>query len=192
MTEPLDQWFVDEILVHEAALLRYLRHAWPRRNDIADMRQEAYVRVYEAAAKARPQSPKSFLFTIARNLIFDQLRHERVVSIEAVGDIDALHVLIDEVTPEMRVDARQELCRLAQALDRLPNRCREVIWLRRVEELSQKQVAERMGVSEKTIEKQIAKGSRLLAAYLFGGSVESAAVRHGQDDDDEHGQQYAD
>lgn len=166
--DSLDSWFAREILVHEGALMRYLLRSWFRREEIHDLRQEIYVRVYEAAAKARPTMPKSFMFTTARHLMTDRLRRERVVSIEAVGDIDALNVLIEDNTPDRRLGAHQELKRLADAFDRLPDRCREVVWLRRVEELSQKQVAARMGISEKTVEKQIAKGARLIAKYLYG------------------------
>ncbi|HEY8586647.1 MAG TPA: sigma-70 family RNA polymerase sigma factor [Rhodanobacter sp.] len=175
--DSLDSWFAREILVHEGALMRYLLRSWFRREEIHDLRQEVYVRVYEAAAKARPTMPKSFMFTTARHLMTDRLRRERVVSIEAVGDIDALNVLIEDNTPDRRLGAHQELKRLADAFDRLPNRCREVVWLRRVEELSQKQVAARMGISEKTVEKQIAKGARLVAKYLYG---ENHAYRNGQ------------
>ncbi|MGO4776240.1 sigma-70 family RNA polymerase sigma factor [Lysobacter sp. 2RAB21] len=60
--------------------------------------------------------------------------------------------------------------RLAEAFDRLPERCRQVVWLRRVEDLPQKQVALRMGITEKTVEKQIAKGMRLLAEHYYGGA----------------------
>jgi RNA polymerase sigma-70 factor (ECF subfamily) len=168
--DSLNNWFAREILVHESALMRYLLRSWFRHEEIHDLRQEIYVRVYEAAAKARPAMPKSFMFTTARHLMTDRLRRGRVVSIEAVGDIDALNVLIDEISPERRLGARQELKRLTDAFDRLPDRCREVVWLRRVEELSQKEVAARMGISEKTVEKQVAKGARLIAEYFHGGN----------------------
>jgi RNA polymerase sigma factor (sigma-70 family) len=169
MDSALDTWFASEILVHEQALVHYLRRCWPQADEVHDLRQEVYVRVYEAAGRARPHQPKSFLFTTARHLMTDRQRRGRVVSIEAVGDFESLNVLIDEVSPERRLGARQNLRRLAEALDRLPDRCREVVWLRRVEELSQKQVAQRMGITEKTVEKQIAKGMRLLAEHYFGG-----------------------
>jgi RNA polymerase sigma-70 factor (ECF subfamily) len=183
--DSLNNWFAREILVHEGALMRYLLRSWFRREDIHDLRQEIYVRVYEAAARARPAQPKSFMFTTARHLMTDRLRRGRVVSIEAVGDMDALNVLVDEVSPERRLSARQELRRLTDAFDRLPDRCREVVWLRRVEELSQKEVAARMGISEKTVEKQITKGSRLIADYFYGG--ESAArLGRGSATDAEH------
>lgn len=167
MTEPLKTWFAREILAHEAALVRFLNRAWPKRDEIHDLRQEIYVRVYEAAAQSRPISPKSFLFTTARNLMADRVRRSRVVSIEAVGDIAALNVLVDEVSPERRIDGRQELKRLARAFDLLPPRCREVVWMRRVEEIPQKEVAERLGISERTVEAHVLNGMRYLAdAFL--------------------------
>ncbi|MGO1070948.1 RNA polymerase sigma factor [Lysobacter sp. CA199] len=179
MQTALDAWFASEILVHEQALVHYLRRCWPRADEVHDLRQEVYVRVYEAAGHARPHQPKSFLFATARHLMTDRQRRERVVSIEPVGDFESLNVLIDEVSPERRLSARQNLRRLADAFDCLPERCREVVWLRRVEELSQKQVAQRMGITEKTVEKQIAKGMRLLAEHYYGGEQ---ALRGGDED----------
>ena len=169
MDESLDSWFAREILPHEEALLRYLARTWSNQNDIHDLRQEVYVRVYEAAARARPLSPKSFMFTTARHLITDRIRRGRVVSIEATADLDVLNVLIDEISPERRASARQELGRLAQAFDLLPPQCRRVVWMRKVEGISQKQVAERLGISEGAVEKQITKGIRQMASVLLGG-----------------------
>ena len=176
MQSPLDTWFVHEILVHEESLTRYLQRCWPHRDDIHDLRQEVYVRVYEAAGKALPASPKSFLFASARNLITDRLRRGRVVSIETMGDLEPLHVLVDEVSPERRFDGRQALRRLSEAFDRLPDRCRQVLWLRRVEELPQKVVASQLGISEKTVEKHVAKGIRLIADHFYGGAPAATAA----------------
>ena len=71
MPDDLDNWFKREILTHEDSLVRYLLRTWPHRQDIVDLRQDTYGRVYEAAAKSRPQSPKAFLFATARNLMVD-------------------------------------------------------------------------------------------------------------------------
>lgn len=195
MDDSLDDWFTREILVHERALMRYLMRCWHRHDETPDLRQEVYVRVYEAAEKARPAMPKSFMFTTARHLMTDRLRRARVVSIDAVGDLGALNVLIDEISPEQRLNARQELRHLAAAFDRLPDRCREVVWLRRVEELPQKEVALRMGIGEKTVEKQVAKGMRLIAEYFYGTGHSHRALRRAATDaghGDGHGQQQAD
>ena len=168
MDDTLDNWFIREILVHEAALMRLLQRTWRHRDDVHDLRQEVYVRVYEAAGKSRPTQPKAFLFTTARHLMTDRLRRSRVVAIDAVGDLDALNVLVDELSPERRLDGRQILKRLAEAFDGLPARCREVVWMRRVLELPQKAVAAQLQITEKTVEKQVAKGIRLMADHFYG------------------------
>jgi len=116
----LNTWFAREILPHEAALVRYLTRIWPHPDEVRDLCQETYVRVYEAAAKARPQFPKSFLFTTARHLMADRVRRARVVSIETIGDLEELSVPAEEATPEQRLEARQELMKLARAFSALP------------------------------------------------------------------------
>jgi len=194
MDESLNAWFAREVLAHEAALVRYLTRTWPNRDEVPDLRQETYIRVYEAAKKIRPTYPKSFLFTTARHLIIDRARHARVVSIEAAGDLDVLNVLVDEVSPERRLDGRQELKRLADAFRLLPPRCREVVWLRRVDEMSQKEVARQLGISVKTVECHLVKGMRLIADALFGNSSgqEQALSRSAIANESEHGKEQSD
>ena len=170
-----DDWFVREVLVHEQALMRFLRRNWRDQDEVPDLRQEVYVRVYESATRRVPDSPKSFLFATARNLLVDRVRHQRIVPITAVGDIEQLHVMEDELEPSRWLGGREALARLARALDRLPDRCREVVWLRRIEDLPQKEIARRLGISEKTVEKHIAKGSRMLADHFHGGPDAAAA-----------------
>jgi len=189
MKDNLDDWFVREILVHEDALTRFLFRTWRHRDDIQELRQEIYVRVYQAAQTSRPTAPKSFLFTTARNLMTDRVRRARIVSIEAVGDIESLNVLMENDTPERRLSSRQELRRLAEAFDRLPDRCREIFWLCRVEERPQKEVAAQLGISRKAVEKQVAKGIRRIAEYYFGNSLDTAGGGLHKQHEDEHGQQ---
>lgn len=188
--DSLDTWFIREILVHEGHLVGYLLRRWPNRPDVSDLRQEIYVRVYEAAAKSRPPVPRAFLFATAAHLLADRLRRRRVVAIDAVGDIEALDVVVEEVSPERRVSAHEELRRLAQAIDLLPPKCREVVWMRRVDELPQKEVARRLGITEKSVEKHVMKGMKLLAAAFRGGSAQGLqdAPRAAYDDEEkEHG-----
>jgi RNA polymerase sigma factor (sigma-70 family) len=198
MSEPLDSWFKREILIHESILMRFIARVWPRQDELPDIRQEAYARVYEAARKARPQAPKAFLFATTRHLMADRIRRERIVSIQAGGENDYLNVLVDEISPEQRVGANQELARLALAFDRLSPSCREVIWLRRVKELSQKEVAERMGLAEKTIEKHLRQGARLLAHYMHMQvpthcrRAQRADAREGDESEHRHGTHRSD
>ena len=85
MDESLDTWFKREIFAHEESLVRYFLRTWPNRQEVPDLRQDTYVRVYEAAAKSRPQSPKSFLFATARNLMADHIRRRRILRLTRWG-----------------------------------------------------------------------------------------------------------
>lgn len=164
----LKAWFIREILPLEAALMQYLQHNWRNVADITDLRQDVYLRVCEAAAQEPPRHPRQFLFTTARNLLIDRVRHAQIIPIEAVSDLEALEVAKDEPSPERSAIARDELRRLQAALDRLPERCREVVMMGRVEGLSGREIAARLGVAECTVSEHLAKGMRALANILFG------------------------
>jgi RNA polymerase sigma factor (sigma-70 family) len=74
----------------------------------------------------------------------------------------------DEPGTDRWVIAREELRRLEDALTRLPPRCRQAFVLRKIEGLSQREIAQRMGISEKTVERHISDGISALADFLFG------------------------
>ena len=160
------EWFVREVLPLEPALMSFLHRHWPDVAEAADLRQDAYIRIYEAARRKRPDPVKPYLFFIARNLIIDRLRHKSVVPIETMSDADWLNVSDLEPISEQRVAGRQELQRMQSALEGLPPRCRQVIMLRRVHGFSQKEVAQKMGIREETVETQIIKGMRALTEAM--------------------------
>lgn len=162
----LERWFRREVLPLEPVLTRFLRRNWRNSSEIGDLRQEAYIRLFEAARRAHPICTKAFLFLIVRNLMIDRLRQRRVVAIETLTDFEWLAVSADEPSPEDHVAARQELRLLQKALDGLPLRCRQVVILRKVEGWSQREVARHMGITEETAEHQLAKGLRILAKSL--------------------------
>lgn len=173
----LDAWFIREVLPLEAALMRYLRRNWREEGDLADLRQDVYVRVYDAARQGIPKQAKPFVFSTARNLLIDLVRRSRVISIETVADLELSNVSTEEVSPEQQVIARAELRQLQAALDRLPPRCREVVVMRKIDGISQREVAFRLGIAEDTVEKHVAKGARMLADILLGGELEGGHRR---------------
>lgn len=166
----VDEWFTREVLPLEPALMRFLRRNWRNESELQDLRQELYVRLYESAGSGLPAQTKPFVFTAARNLLINHVRRARIVPMELVADLDALNIAVDMLTPEREVTARDELRQLQLGLDRLPPRCREVVVLRRVEGLSQREVAVRLGVGEDTVEKQMSFGMRALIDFMLGGS----------------------
>jgi RNA polymerase sigma factor (sigma-70 family) len=164
----LEIWFAREVLPLEAILMQFLQHNWRNKSDIGDIRQEIYVRVCEAALREVPSQPKQFVFRTARNLLIDRVRRERIVPFEAVEDLDALDLVIEELGPDRITMARDELRRLQAALDRLPPRAREAVVLGRIEGLSRPEIALRMGVAEDTVSEHITNGMRTLADILYG------------------------
>ena len=163
-----ETWFQREILVHEAALARFLSRKLHNPADVQDIRHDIYVRILEAAERERPASPKAFLFSVARNILVDRVRRNRIVAIDLLEDLDSLNVLIEEETPERREAGRQQLEKLSNLIQRLPDRCREVVWMRRVEDLPQKIIARKLGIAEATVEKHLVRGIRMLADALYG------------------------
>jgi RNA polymerase sigma-70 factor (ECF subfamily) len=170
--EGINGWFVREVLPLEAALMQFLRRSWPNKSDIDDLAQEVYARVYESAREKIPQPVKPFVFTIARNLLIDRVRHEQVVPIEAVADLETLGVAVDAPGPDRNVMAQDELRRLQAALEKLPPRCREVVVLGRIEGLSGKEISQRLGIGASTVSEHLATGMNTLADLLFGDEAE--------------------
>lgn len=163
----VDDWFVREVLPLEAVLTQFLHHNWRNKSEIPDLRQDIYIKVYQAAQRQIPERTKPFLFATARNHLITRLRDESIVPIEAIADPDTLSIAADTPGPDRSAIARDALRRLQAALDRLPPRCREAVVLRKIEGLSVREIAERMGVAEKTVKNHLTEGVRSLANSLY-------------------------
>lgn len=164
----LEAWFVNEVLPLEPILMKFLRRNSRNPAEIADLRQEVYVRVYEAACREIPQQAKPFVLATARNLLINRVRREQIVAIEAMADLDSLEVAIDEPGPDRAVMAREELRRLQEAIDYLPQRSRQAVVLKQFEGLSRREIASRMGVGEETVKRHLTNGMRAIANFLYG------------------------
>jgi RNA polymerase sigma-70 factor (ECF subfamily) len=162
-----DRWFTAEVLPHEPMLRAWLRSQFPTLTDIDDLVQESYVRVLRArAAGARVTSVKAFLFATARNLAIDLVRRRQALGIEPLAETERLSVLDDMPGISETVGHQQELELLTQAIQSLPDRCRQVLTLRKIYGLSQKEIAAQLGISEHTVEAQVGNGVRKCAEFL--------------------------
>lgn len=166
----LHAWFVREVLPLEAALTRYLLRYRSNKGDVADLLQDIYLRVYDSARRALPQSTRSFVFVTAHNLLVDRVRREKVIPLETVESIEAIGVAAEIAGAEESLIAREELRRVQAALDALPPRSREAILLRQVNGLSRREIAARMGIAEQTVKWHLNAGVRALADIFYGNS----------------------
>jgi RNA polymerase sigma-70 factor (ECF subfamily) len=160
------QWFATDVQVHEGALRAWLRAKFPLLSDPDDIVQESLVRVWSTRSEGAVVAPKALLFSTARNLAIDELRRRKIATIEGVAEIDELFVSTPSRGVAESVAHDQELGLLTQALQSLPPRCRQVLTLRKIYGLSQKEIAAQLGIAVHTVEAQIGNGMRGCAAFL--------------------------
>jgi RNA polymerase sigma-70 factor (ECF subfamily) len=166
----LDDWFCREVLPLEPALMRYIRRNWRVPEDVFDLTHDIYALALHGARNGLPEHTSGYVFAIARNHLIQQARRSQIVSIEFMANLDGVGPPPDLSTTDRHIDARDELRRALAGLSILPPRCREVVQLRKVEGLTTRETAERLGVGVDAIEQQLTKGMRALTDFMLGGS----------------------
>lgn len=166
----LNEWFCREVLPLERSLTTFIRRNWKVMSDVPDLRQEIYERVLIGARRELPGRTAPYLFITARHHLINRAKRAKVISFDLVADLETIVIDADMLTPERHANAREELKRTREGIDRLPPRCREVLLLRKLENLSTREVAERLGVGIDTVEQQTVYGMRALVDFMRGGS----------------------
>lgn len=156
-------WLSRHVIPHECALRGWLRQF--RDIEVDDVVQECYATFLDVDV-GKIKAPQAYLFRMARNIVLQHYRRARIISITAVADFDAQNIMDDAPSPQQVVEVRQELEYLYQMVEQLPERCRQVLLLRRLEGLSQRQVSQRLGISENIVEKQVARALRALSRFF--------------------------
>ena len=163
-------WLERNILPHEPALRSWLSGRRLDDLDVDDIVQETYTRLVAADGVEHIRNPKNYAFQIAGSVVIDHMRRKKVVSIASVADLDQVGLVSDEPSPEAHAIGRDELGRLAVAIDGLPPRVREVFSLRRIKGLSQKDISRQLGITEGTVERHMTRALFLLSErFLIGG-----------------------
>ena len=156
-------WFKSVILPHQAALRARLRRIGPQSGELDDMVSEVLTRAYANPGWRNVDHGRAYLFTVARNLIIDQARRDKIVSFVHIVELDLLRSGHDL---ESQLCARDELRRLHALVDTLPRQCRRAFLLRRVHDKSVIEIADEMGLSVSTVEKHLGKAIRLVMRAL--------------------------
>lgn len=160
------QWFANEVHSQDWQLKAYLRNSFPRVRDVDDIVQESYLRIWATRATQPIQSARAFLFQIARRLALDFVRREQASPIDRASDAGTVSVADDRLDVVASVSRQEKIRLLADAVDTLPRRCREIFILRRLQGVPQREVAARLGISERTVEVQVLRGLKRCEAYL--------------------------
>ncbi|NWA00672.1 RNA polymerase sigma factor [Pseudomonas gingeri] len=141
-----------------ADILHFLRKRTDNASDAADMTQDVFTQWLDYDHQAKVEQPRAFLFQMARNLLRDHWRKQKVR--QAVhseqSDPEQEPVSDDRNDPLAATQRLQRLEQLKQVLGELSPRRREALMLARFEGLSQARIAERMGISVSMVEKHIA------------------------------------
>lgn len=166
----LERWFCEEVLPLEVSLTSYLRRNWRAAEQIMDIRQDIYEAALTGGRQELPTNTAGYIFTIARNILINRAKRERIVQFEQFADMEGVEQAVDMAATDRRLEARDALRRAQDGIERLPPRCREVVRLRKIEGLSTREAAARMGVGIDTIERQLVLGIRAMADAMLGGS----------------------
>lgn len=162
-------WFSEEVQRHEPALRGYL-HGMLATADVDDVVQETYVRVLRARERGPIDSPRGLLFATARNAARDLYRRRAAAPTTPVTEIEFSRVFDESPGAAEVVSRRQEIELLQAAIASLPPRCREILLLRKFENLSHREIAQRLGIAEHTVEAQLTKALHRCEEFF---------VRHG-------------
>ena len=155
-----------QILPHEADLRHWLLRLGVKAHELDDIVQDVYCRLLRLERFDHIEDPRAYLFRCARNVLLEQVRRSKVVSIMTVQNLDELGVADLGPNPESAVSSRAELVRVLGLIEGLPERCRQVFELRKVHGLSQAETAKALRISENIVEKETAKGLNLILRHM--------------------------
>jgi len=134
-----------------------------------DVAQEAMLRLWKVAPDWRQGEAKvtTWLYRVVANLCTDRLRKGRALPLEAAPEpVDTAYGPAAALQGAARADALQ------RALGRLPERQRQAVVLRHLEDLGNPEIAGIMDISVEAVESLLARGRRALAAELAGRRAE--------------------
>lgn len=153
-------WVAREVLPHEYRVRQWLRRSGTSGEDADEIVQEAYCRLAMLGSVDHIDNAYAYFFSIVRNLLLRRLKRQRIVPLETIAEVDAWHD--DRPSPEQMVAGRLAYARALDMIGRLPERCRRIVQLRKIEGWSQRRIAEHLGTTEKAVEKQVWLGVRAL------------------------------
>lgn len=172
-------WVALRVMPYEGAVRKWLGKSRVSDSESDDLIQQAYCRLAELDSVDGIVRPDAYFFETVRRLFLENARRARVVSLDSIAEIGAIEVHSDEPSPERIVAARRELETVLRLIERLPGRCKRVFQLRKIHGVSQKEIANRLGITETTVENDVAKGLRLISRAVRNATPSSLGSKPG-------------
>ncbi len=137
---------------HRSSLISSIARLTGCRDTAADLAQEAYIRLLVHDNAVGISHPEAYLFRIGRNLAIDRQRSPFSKAEPLPLDEELLCPLLQ---PDELACLRQQCEILLDAIFSMPEPCRDVFLLRKLDELSYNEIAARLGISEKTVQRRL-------------------------------------
>lgn len=152
---------------YRGALLRHVGRFVSSREDAADLVQDTYLRVMDRISVSRFDSAaRAYLFRTATNLARDHYRRQRFRLHAAIDDAPESALLAKEPTPEESVGSSQVTALLVEAIGQMPDEARAVFLLARSDDLSYEDIAKRLRIGVRTVERRMASAMAFLTHRL--------------------------
>jgi len=146
-------------------LLRFLKRR-SRRATAEDIVQSVWVKLRERGGSETWHEPRAVLFTTAANLGVDAYRREVAAEKAMAREVACAAIGTQSLDPEAQADAAGRLEKLSAALEQLPPQCRDAFLLNRLEKLTHAQIATRLGISTKTVQRHIERALQACVQVL--------------------------
>ncbi|MGJ8679387.1 RNA polymerase sigma factor [Paraglaciecola sp.] len=143
---------------YKSALKYFISGLVINSQDVDDVCQETFLRTYKSSLETEIKTPKSFMFKVAKNLIYSDFRRASTQLNEYVEDIDLVDCELELDNLEKNSIAQEKLGVMCEAIAGLPNKCRQVVVMRKVYGMKTKDIAKRMNISPVTVSNYITKG----------------------------------
>jgi len=127
-----------------------------------DIVQEVFVKIWETRKEIESLNLEAFLFRLVRNRCLDYIKHLKVVN----NRMQEIHISskyeelyrIDFIGNEPYVLIEEELkTKIEKTIHKLPDRCREVFILSRLDGLKNKEIAEKLNINIKNVERHLSR-----------------------------------
>jgi RNA polymerase sigma-70 factor (ECF subfamily) len=149
------------------ALMAYFLRRIRRHSEAEDLTQEVLLRLAERGASIDAARPDAYVFQIATNLLRDKSRRDKV-RYDYVMTSQAEDLSVEDRDPHRVAEAKQTLDAVLKTLRSLPERTATIFILFRLEKMRQRDIAETLGISVRTVEQHVLRATIELRAALRG------------------------